>query len=132
MPEHLHHVHLFATDVDKSIAFWRDNFGGEVVLDAEMAGARNVFMRVGAGRLHFYDQPPRDQGRGAVHHLGVQTDDLEALVARLRAAGVEFRKPIADFGVWKYVMAAAPDGVLLELFEVNRAAVPAEMQGYFL
>jgi hypothetical protein len=29
-------------------------------------------------------------------------------------------------------MAAAPDGVLLELFEVNRAAVPAEMQGYFL
>ena len=41
-----------------------------------------------------------------------------------------FRKPIADFGMWKYVMAPAPDGLLLELFEVNTAALPDQLRTY--
>ena len=126
----LHHAHLFASDLDASIAFYRDLLGGEVVLDNELAGARNVFMKVGQGRLHFYDQPPRE-GRGPVHHLGVRVDDLEGLVARMRLAGVTFRKPITDFGLWRYVMAPAPDGVLLELFEVDGEQLPDELRGYF-
>ena len=50
---HVHHVHLFASDIEKSLEFYRDAFGGKVVLDENMAGARNVFMRVGTGRIHF-------------------------------------------------------------------------------
>lgn len=131
MSEHLHHVHLFAADLGRTLAFYRDLLGAEVVLDLELAGARNVFLRLGQGRIHLYDQPPRDDGHGAVHHLGIQTDDLEGLVARLRAGGVSFRKPIADFGLWRYVMAPGPDGVLLELFEVKHAELPEELRGYF-
>jgi len=52
---HIHHVHIFASDLNKSLQFYEGNFGGRVILDAEFAGARNVFMRVGNGRLHFYD-----------------------------------------------------------------------------
>src|SRR5512145_1796376 len=84
----LHHTHLMASDVDATIAFWRDHFGAEVVFDDEFAGARNVFMRVGQGRLHLYAQPPRHQGPATVHHLGVETDELHELVRRLKAAGV--------------------------------------------
>lgn len=62
---HVHHVHLFASDIEKSLAFYRDAFGGKVVLDENMAGARNVFMRVGTGRIHFYDQVPSFSGREA-------------------------------------------------------------------
>ena len=54
----LHHTHLFASDIDASIAFWRDHFGATMVLDVGFAGARNVFLRVGEGRLHLYAQPP--------------------------------------------------------------------------
>ena len=54
MINHLHHVHIFASDIDKSIAFYRECFGGQVVLDNLVAGSRNVFMRIGAGRIHFY------------------------------------------------------------------------------
>jgi len=43
----LHHAHLMASDIDATIAFWRDYFSAEVVFDDEFAGARNVFMRVG-------------------------------------------------------------------------------------
>ncbi|MDP8225333.1 MAG: VOC family protein [Candidatus Lernaella stagnicola] len=128
---HFHHAHLFAADIEVSLAFYCGVLGGKVVLDVDMAGARNVFVTLGRGRLHFYDQPPHDAGRGAVHHLGIQVDDLEALVEKMKAAGVSFRKPIADFGLWKYIMAPAPDGVLLELFEVDVEQVPDELREYF-
>jgi len=129
--QHLHHAHIFASDIDKSIAYYRDLLGGVVVLDMDLAGARNVFMKLGRGRIHFYDQPPKDDKRGPVHHIGIQTDDLQALVQKMKAAGVGFRKPISDFGFWKYVMAPAPDGVLLELFEVDASRIPEEMRDYF-
>ena len=29
----LHHVHLMASDVEATIAFWRDHFGAQLVLD---------------------------------------------------------------------------------------------------
>jgi catechol 2,3-dioxygenase-like lactoylglutathione lyase family enzyme len=99
-------------------------FGAEILADIVMAGARNVFLVIGQGRLHFYDQPPKDQGRGAIHHLGIQTDDLEALVGHMKAKGVPFRKEITDFGFWKYVMAPAPDNVLLELFQILKEKLP--------
>ena len=106
-------------------------FGGEIVADIEMAGARNVFMIVGKGRLHFYEQAPRDEGRGAIHHIGIQTDNLEALVNHMKANGIKFRKEIADFGFWKYIMAPAPDNVLLELFQPVREKYPPSLPDNF-
>jgi len=124
MIHHVHHAHLFALNIDASLKFYQEMFGAEILADVVMAGARNVFIAIGRGRLHFYDQPPRDQGRGAIHHLGIETDDLEALVAHMKAKGVQFRKEIADFGFWKYVMAPAPENVLLELFQIVKEKLP--------
>jgi catechol 2,3-dioxygenase-like lactoylglutathione lyase family enzyme len=115
----LHHTHLFASDLDVSLAFYQRWFGAEVVGDEVFAGSRNVLVALGDGRLNFYDQPPRDRGRNAFHHLGIQTDDLEALVAEMNAGGVEFRKPITYTDDLSYVMVEAPDGVLLELFQAD-------------
>ncbi|NBB81476.1 MAG: hypothetical protein GVY36_18885 [Verrucomicrobia bacterium] len=56
MANHLHHVHIFASDLDYSKAFYQKVFDAEVMLDREFAGARNVFMAIGQGRLHLYDQ----------------------------------------------------------------------------
>lgn len=128
----LHHAHLFASDVARTIDFWRDHFGAVVVLDATYAGVRNVFLRIGQGRLHLYSQSPRHAGAGTVHHLGIETDELDALVGRLGAAGVSVtdvrRHPEGD-----YAMAEGPDGLLLELFQPNAAALPAALvrSGYF-
>jgi catechol 2,3-dioxygenase-like lactoylglutathione lyase family enzyme len=122
---------LFTEDIDQTIAWWRDMLDGEVAFDGDFGGARNVFMRVGSGRLHLYDQQPRDTGKGAVHHVGIRTDDLAALEQRLRAAGVEFRSGIRDFGAWKYIMCPAPDNVLLELFEVDTDQIGGDAARYF-
>ena len=128
---HIHHVHIFASDIHKSVRFYEDMFGGEVILDMEVAGARNVFMKIGNGRIHFYDQPPKHPVRGSIHHFGVQTDDIEAIVNKLKADGVELKKDITDLGFWKYIMVPAPDEILIELFEVDKSKIPEQFQSYF-
>ena len=128
---HVHHVHIFASDIDKSIRFYEEFFGGSVVLDTELAGARNVFMRIGKGRLHLYDQPPKNLDRGSIHHFGIQTDDIEEVVNRLRSGGVVLKKGMTDLGFWKYIMVPAPDEILIEIFQVDRTKLPQQYLDYF-
>ena len=131
MKNHIHHVHIFASDLNKSIKFYEEAFGGEIVLDVELAGARNVFMRVGNGRMHFYDQSPKFSGRGSIHHFGIQTDDIEGVVNKLKSMGVIFTKNITDASFWKYIMVPAPDDILIELFEVDKKQIIPEFLNYF-
>ena len=131
MVNHLHHVHIFASDIEKSITFYKDFFGGQVILDMELAGARNVFMKIGNGRIHFYAQPPKNPGRGSIHHFGIQTDDIGETVQKMKTAGIVFKKDISDQGFWKYIMVPAPDEILIELFEVDKTRVPSEYTEYF-
>ncbi len=49
---HLHHPHLFCSDVDATIAFYRDWFGAEVRYDGPYADTRNVFLKIGTGAMH--------------------------------------------------------------------------------
>ncbi|HON79498.1 MAG TPA: VOC family protein [Spirochaetota bacterium] len=131
MANHLHHVQIFASDIEKSIRFYQEMFGGRVVMDTEIAGARNVLMVIGNGRLIIYDQPPRDSGRGSIHHFAVQTDDIESNVERMKRKGIVFKKEITDNGYIKYIMVPAPDNILVEYFEVNKAMLSGEYAEFF-
>lgn len=128
---HLHHVHLFCRDIDATISWWTEMLGAMVAYDGTVAGQRNVFMTVGEGRLHLYDQAPRGDRGGAIHHVGIRTDDLHGLVARMKGRGVAFRSDIREYGAWRYIMAAAPDDVLLELFEWDASDMEPELLAYF-
>ncbi|MFX1470022.1 MAG: VOC family protein, partial [Promethearchaeota archaeon] len=103
---------------EESIKFYEEMFGAKILFDLEMAGARNIMIKIGTSKINFYDQPPKDKGGGAIHHLGIETDDLENLVAHMKSKGFQFINKIKNLGPWKYVMIAAPDNVLLELFEI--------------
>jgi catechol 2,3-dioxygenase-like lactoylglutathione lyase family enzyme len=128
---HIHHVHIFASDIDKSIKFYQEFFGGKVILDAVLAGERNVFMKIGKGRLHLYDQPPKNPLRGNIHHFGIQTDHIEEVVGNLKLKGIALRKEITDLGFWKYTMVPAPDEILIELFQVDKTKLPLQVVDYF-
>lgn len=127
----LHHAHIFAADMDATIAFWTTHLGARVQADEVLLGSRNVMIAVGDGRLNVYDQPPRSAERGPVHHLGIQVRNLEQLVHEMATAGVAFRKGITHGEGFKYVMAEAPDGILLELFESIEAAMPPAAAEWF-
>ncbi|KQV54764.1 VOC family protein [Caulobacter sp. Root342] len=127
---HFQHIHLFASDIDRTIAFYRTWFDAEVTWDGDYAGARNVFMKIGIGAMHLYDQAPRDEGRNAVHHLGMQVVGLDDLYDRMVAAGVPIRNPVRRSGGSGYFMLEAPDGVLLEVFEPGPQRDP-EVRRYY-
>jgi catechol 2,3-dioxygenase-like lactoylglutathione lyase family enzyme len=129
MRTNLHHAHLFASNIEKSLQFYREMFGAEIIFDLEVAGARNVMIAIGSSKINFYDQPPKNQGRGIVHHLGIETDDLDSLISHMKDKGFEFRKPIKNLGILKYVMAEGPDHILLELFEVVKDRLSEDQYG---
>lgn len=128
---HFHHAHLFASNLDASIRWYINALGAEVCFDGDFGGARNVFMRIGQGRLHLYSQPPRQTSTSAVHHLGIRTSDLAGLHGRLVAMGIPFRSEIHEYGNWRYIMCPAPDSVLLELFEIDTQDMPPALANYF-
>lgn len=113
----LDHVHLFASDLTATVEFFRTMFGATVVWDEEAAGVRNVRLALGRAFVNLYDQPPKAPRGGAFHHLGIETDDLDALVAHMQAHGVRFRNPVRDEPKFRYAMVAGPGDLLIELFE---------------
>jgi uncharacterized protein (DUF952 family)/catechol 2,3-dioxygenase-like lactoylglutathione lyase family enzyme len=127
----LHHAHIFASDIDATIEFWTSRLGATVAADEILLGSRNVMLMVGSGRLNVYDQPPRSAERGPVHHLGIQVRHLDALVDHMTALGTEFRKPVTAGEGFRYVMAEAPDGILLELFEADETTMPPSARDWF-
>lgn len=125
----LHHAHLFASDIKATVEWWCRHMGAKVLFDRELAGSRNVFLAVGTGRLNIYDQPPRDQGRGAIHHLGIKVANLREVWRRLQSEGVRSPNGLREHDGWRYVMISAPDGLLLELFEFDDPDAPANAIG---
>lgn len=116
---HLDHVHIFASDINQTVAFYHTMFNARVVYDTELVGQRNVRLDLGGLALHLYDQHPRSADRGLMHHLGILTDELDHLVTHMQAHGVTFRKAITEDAAFRYIMCEAPDGILLELYEVK-------------
>jgi catechol 2,3-dioxygenase-like lactoylglutathione lyase family enzyme len=135
------HLNIVVSDLGKSIDFFR-LLGFEEGLGAELdpaflvsltgiAGAdgRFVTMRhpgsnVTVELLKFVTDSGADPQLGradriGLRHLAFAVTDIEAVVAKLRAAGVEFLSPIQTWEKTgkRLVYLRGPDGILLELAE---------------
>jgi catechol 2,3-dioxygenase-like lactoylglutathione lyase family enzyme len=144
----LHHFSIACSDAERSIAFYHDVFGMEIVSDREVdpggfvervtgvVGARVRIVHLHGYGLNFelleYREPrgaararePNDTGSA---HLCFVTDDIDADLARLRAAGARLRSdggPISvtggpnDGGRCVYV--EDPDGNAVEVVQLVR------------
>ena len=149
----IEHPAVSVADLERSLAFYRDLLGLNVVRlleprrDAKLgvvagmpgARARIAHLRLGEGMLELfqYVEPvgrpiPRDR-RQADHgliHIGLRSSDARADCARLRAAGVEFFSEPVEFrpGVWVAYF-RGPDGEVCELREDPEALPAAEPAG---
>jgi catechol 2,3-dioxygenase-like lactoylglutathione lyase family enzyme len=78
--------------------------------------------------LHYRHPDPlpephiRDLNHVGFNHLCFAVDDIDAEVARLKAAGVKFRNEILDYHQRKIVFLEGPEGVTLELAQWDRPA----------
>lgn len=115
----LDHIHIFSSHLAATVQFFTEMLGASVVWDENAAGVRTIRLALGRGFVHVYDQPPKGERAGAIHHVGVETDDLDALVGRMKANGFEFRNVVREEAKFRYVMVAGPDNLLIELFQCH-------------
>lgn len=125
----LNHIHLRSTNPRKTAAWYVDMLGATIVRETEAPTGVTVGVDIGGTRLNVSspapDQnPPR--GSAEVHlgleHFGLQTDDLEGLLARLQPKGLEVLEPLRALPTgMKIVFVRAPDDVRIELMQVPPA-----------
>ena len=135
----IHHVGIHVHDIDRMIRFYRQAFGFELVgekfhlkdsretdtiiatPDADVIGA---MLRAGNAYMELFQfnapaprsadpKLPFDKG---YTHFCVDTDDIEADMPRLRAAGMDFRdrEPV-DCGTIKTLYGWDPEGNIIEI-----------------
>lgn len=125
------HLAIAVPDIERALGFWRDVLGLEVGHGAEEEGqgVDVAFLPVGDGAVELI--APRDDASGTarflakrgpgIHHLCLEVDDLDAMIARLRDAGVRLTsdEPYTNAAGRRliFVHPASADGVLLELYE---------------
>ena len=141
----LHHTALFVTNVDRSLEFYVDKLGFELVsrsddwggqfMDDICGGVENlrinvVLLRAGGQIIELIqvlspDSIPNDatERRFGIARIGFEVDDIETTVQELRDRGVEFMseivtvtvKPGHHYSDGKAIKFQDPDGIILEL-----------------
>lgn len=131
-------VRYIVTDLDGSVAFYRDVLG----FDAELVAAP-AFAMLHRGDLRLLLSVHGGTGGGGAlpdgsvpapggwNRIAVRVDDLDAAVVALRARGVRFRTGITAGVAVRQVLLHDPSGNLIELFEPGtgyreRAPAPAD------
>lgn len=114
-------VRYIVADVDAAIEFYRDFLGFEVSMRPAPGFARlsrgdlvlllNTPGAGGAGRAGGDPQP------GGWNRFQIETEDLDAFIADLQAAGVSFRGDLIEGRGGRQILVDDPSGNIVELFE---------------
>jgi catechol 2,3-dioxygenase-like lactoylglutathione lyase family enzyme len=116
------HVRYMVSDVAKSVDFYATHFGFEPgIVSPAFADVRKGHLRLllsgpmsSAGRPMPDGAVPEPGGWNRVHFV---TSDLDAEIARLRAAGVPFRNDVVSGPGGRQILIEDPSGNLVELFQ---------------
>ena len=125
MTPHLGHIGLNVTDLDRSLAFYRDVLGFAVLTEGKEDDRRYAFLGDdGRPVLTLWQQAqgPYDNDRAGLHHLAFAADSIERVrhyEEALKAYGAEFaydgvvahREGAASGGIFFH----DPDGTRLEI-----------------
>lgn len=145
----IHHIGIPVSNLERSIAFYRDLLGGELVFAADAAGpevatmmavpeaeVRLAMLRFGTTMIELleYTHPrgrPYDRRNADIgaSHAAFTVTDIAATMRELEVQGVRFNAapifvqqgPMAGYA---FVYFADPDGIPLELVQVSTAAQP--------
>jgi len=119
-------VRYMVDDVEKAVDFYTKILGFEVLTNFPPA-----FADVARGRLRLLLSGPASSagrpmpdgakpGPGGWNRIHLIVDDIDAEVARLRAAGAAFRNDVLEGPGGKQVLLQDPAGNVVELFQPAR------------
>ncbi|MEV0527806.1 VOC family protein [Streptomyces sp. NPDC050439] len=120
------HIGLNVTDIERSLAFYRDVIGYGVLGEGKEEGRRFAFLgQDGTLALTLWQQAdaPYAAGNAGLHHLAIEVETVEqvrAYESALRAYGVEFAYegvvPHGEGATSGGIFFHDPDGTRLEIF----------------
>ena len=125
----IHHVGLAVIDLDEAIATYERLFGANVEFRDSLAeqGVEAAALLVGEGRIELLEPTGEDTPVGrflarrgpGMHHVALQTDDVEAALRELSGAGVRLIDETPRRGLYGlevgFVHPDAVHGVLTEV-----------------
>ncbi len=116
------HIHLYSTDLDHAVEFYKGMFGAKVVRERTTVSGRTVFLDVNGlqllisgGATTLMPASPEETHYG-VDHFGFSAENLDEAVADLKGKGAKFYKELTTSprGI-RYAFIDAPDNVRIEL-----------------
>jgi catechol 2,3-dioxygenase-like lactoylglutathione lyase family enzyme len=114
-------VRYIAGDVDEAVAFYRDNLGFKIDKHNPRKFAAlvrdDLTLYLSAPGAGSGGQAGGDPKPGGWNRFMVVTNELDALIDRLRAANAKFRGDISDGGAGRAILVEDPSGNVVELFE---------------
>ncbi len=129
----INHIGIAVADIDESLKFWRDALGIELshIEDVPSQKARVAFLPVGESEVELVNPTTEDSGvarfiaerGGGMHHLCIEVDDIEGVIANLKEKGVRMidEEPKALPGrKMAFVHPKSAGGVLVELYQITQ------------
>lgn len=128
----INHIAVAVSDIESSLSFWRDALGLELaeLREVPAESAQIAFLPVGGTEVELVRPTTDDSGlakylvkNGAgMHHLCLETDDIEGMMAQLKGKGVqlinESPRTGADGKRYAFIHPKSTGGVLVELYQV--------------
>lgn len=129
----INHVAVVVGDLEQSLSFWRDALGLEMheLRDVPAEQSRVAFLPLAESEIELVRPTTGDSGiakylakRGpGMHHICLEVDDMEGMLAQLKARGVrlinEAARTAADGRKYAFVHPESTGGVLVELYEAQ-------------
>lgn len=127
------HVALIVDDIQSSRQFWQEALGIEMshIDDIPSEQTKVAFFPLAGGEIELVQPTTSDSGlarylakRGpGMHHICLEVDDIEAMLAHLKAKGIQLinETPIcgADGKEYAFIHPKSANGVLVELYELH-------------
>src|SRR5215211_3412220 len=128
----INHVAVVVDDMEKALAFWRDALGMELheLRDVPAEKSQVAFLPLAGSEVELVQPTTDDSGiakylakRGpGMHHLCLEVDDMDGMMAQLRSKGVrlinEEARLAADGKKYAFIHPESTSGVLVELYQV--------------
>ena len=144
------HVAISTGNFERSLGFYRDLLGMEVLYDGQFSGeiydrimtlkgasGRIAILRVGYAQLELFEfkspearqsDPMRPVCDHGITHLCFSVTEIQKEYQRLKEAGVEFHCEPLNFGWAEATYGRDPDGNVFELLEVFNREIPSVNQ----
>lgn len=127
----INHLGIATKGIDEALKFWEDALGLENVHTetVEDQKVRVAMLPIGESRVELLEPTSEDspiskfleKRGGGIHHIAVETDDIEAALAKLKQSGARLidEKPRigAEGCLVAFVHPSSTGGVLLELVQ---------------